>query len=96
MTVLTISSSVSRSPWSATAVSSEIRSACRCASPGGDQLADVADEFFRGPFGGDCCSTAVCSSYILTMACDQSSNRGPSSAGTPSRVQITATEYGCA
>ena len=41
-------------------------------------------------------SSPVCSSYILTMACDQPSSSGPSSTGTPSSVQITATEYGWA
>jgi hypothetical protein len=38
------------------------------------------------------CSSVAVSSYIFTMACDQSSSDWVSRRGTPSRVQMTATE----
>jgi len=41
-------------------------------------------------------SSVVLSSYIFTMACDQSSSSCVSRRGTPSIEQITATEYGIA
>ena len=43
-----------------------------------------------------CWASGVASSYIFTMACDQSSSSWVSSRGTPSIEQITATEYGWA
>ena len=42
------------------------------------------------------CSSDVVSSYIFTMACDQSSSSWVSARGTPSSEQMTATEYGWA
>ena len=41
-------------------------------------------------------SSPVRSSYIFTIACDQSRSCWVSARGTPSIEQITATEYGCA
>jgi hypothetical protein len=47
-------------------------------------------------FAACCCGSLGRSSYILTMACDQSSSRDVSAAGTPSSAQMTATEKGWA
>jgi hypothetical protein len=90
--VETISSSVSVSPSSSTLTSSEI------SKPSGARRLSAISAFVYSMYSAaavlaaDRTASVVLSSYILTMACDQSSSSWVSARGTPSIEQITATE----
>ena len=94
--VLTISSSVRTSPSSSTRTSSDTR------SPSGERRFSAMRFFVYAMYSAAAVSartlrsSLVFSSYIFTIACDQSSNSCVSERGTPNIEQITATEYGCA
>jgi hypothetical protein len=96
MIVETISASVSRLPSTSASARRDTMS-----SRGSRRRSAISERTYPVNSAAACvarsaCSSVVSSSYIFTIACDQSSRSWPRSVGTPSMRQMTAIEYGWA